>query len=52
MFDKIIGNEEIQELLEQTIRNKRASHSYLFVGTEGIGKKQIAKEFAKSIVMS
>lgn len=40
MFDKIIGNEEIQELLEQTIRNKRASHSYLFVGTEGIGKSK------------
>ena len=50
MFDKIIGNEEIQELLEQTIRNKRASHSYLFVGTEGIGKKQIAKEFAKALL--
>ena len=50
MFDKIIGNEEIQELLEQTIRNKRASHSYLFVGTEGIGKKQIAKEFAKAFL--
>ena len=50
MFDKIIGNEEIQELLEQTIKNKRASHSYLFVGTEGIGKKQIAKEFAKALL--
>ena len=47
MFDKIIGNEEIQELLKQTIKSKRASHSYLFIGTEGIGKKQIAKEFAK-----
>ena len=27
MFDKIIGNEEIQELLKQTIKSKRASHS-------------------------
>ena len=50
MFDKIIGNEEIQELLKQTIKSKRASHSYLFVGTEGIGKKQIAKEFAKALL--
>ena len=50
MFDKIIGNEEIQELLKQTIKSKRASHSYIFVGTEGIGKKQIAKEFAKSLL--
>ena len=50
MFDKIIGNEEIQELLKQTIKSKRASHSYLFIGTEGIGKKQIAKEFAKALL--
>ncbi len=50
MFDKIIGNEEIQNLLKQAIKNNRTSHSYLFVGTEGIGKKQIAKEFAKALL--
>ena len=50
MFDKIIGNEEIQELLKQTIKSKRASHSYLFIGTEGIGKKMLAKEFAKALL--
>ena len=44
MFNKIIGNDEIQNLLKQAIKNNRTSHSYLFVGTEGIGKKQIAKE--------
>ncbi len=50
MFNKIIGNEEIQNLLKQAIKNNRTSHSYLFVGTEGIGKKQIAKEFAKALL--
>ena len=50
MVDKIIGNEEIQNLLKQAIKNNRTSHSYLFVGTEGIGKKQIAKEFAKALL--
>ena len=50
MFDKIIGNEEIQELLKQTIKSERASHSYLFIGTEGIGKKLIAEEFAKMLL--
>ena len=50
MFNKILGNEEIQNLLKQAIKNNRTSHSYLFVGTEGIGKKQIAKEFAKALL--
>lgn len=50
MFNKIVGNEEIQNLLKQAIKNNRTSHSYLFVGTEGIGKKQIAKEFAKALL--
>ena len=50
VFNKIIGNEEIQNLLKQAIKNNRTSHSYLFVGTEGIGKKQIAKEFAKALL--
>lgn len=50
MFNKIIGNDEIQNLLKQAIKNNRTSHSYLFVGTEGIGKKQIAKEFAKALL--
>ena len=34
MFNKIIGNDEIQNLLKQAIKNNRTSHSYLFVGTE------------------
>lgn len=50
MFNNILGNDKIKQLLSQSIKNNKISHSYLFVGTEGIGKKLIAKEFAKMIL--
>lgn len=50
MFEKIIGNEVIKEMLKTGIQNKTISHSYLFVGIQGIGKKLLAQEFAKQIL--
>lgn len=50
MFESIIGNEEIKNNLQKSINHQNISHSYLFIGREGIGKKKIAKEFAKSIL--
>ena len=50
MFENIIGNEQIKELLKSSIENKKTSHSYLFVGIQGIGKKMLATEFAKKIL--
>ena len=50
MFDKIIGNDKIKEMLYKSVKDKKTSHSYLFVGIEGIGKKEIAKEFAKMLL--
>lgn len=50
MFNEIIGNEKIKDLLTNSIKSNQTSHSYLFLGTEGIGKKLIAKEFAKNIL--
>lgn len=49
-FNNIIGNEHIKDLLNKTIKNKTLTHSYLFIGQDGIGKKLFAKEFAKSIL--
>ena len=49
-FSDIIGNIEIKDYLEKSINNKNILHSYLFLGTDGIGKKIIAKEFAKKIL--
>ena len=50
MFEQIIGNDKIKDTLKKTIINKNIAHSYMFIGTEGIGKKLIAKEFAKRIL--
>ena len=50
MFEKIIGNKPIKEMLTKSIENDTLSHSYLFIGIQGIGKKMIAKEFAKKFL--
>ena len=50
MFDKIVGNRDIKKSLDNAIKIGKISHSYLFIGTQGIGKKKIAKEFSKAIL--
>lgn len=50
MFENILGNERNKNILEKAIELNKTSHSYIFWGTEGIGKKVIAKEFAKKIL--
>jgi len=49
-FNELIGNEKIKQNLIKTLNNKTISHSYMFVGTKGIGKKEFAKEFARGIL--
>ena len=50
MFKNLIGNEKIKRDLENILKNENVFHSYMFIGTEGIGKKEFAKEFAKGIL--
>lgn len=50
MFGNILGNQQIKEKLQKSIKDKKILHSYLFIGIDGIGKKLIAKEFAKAIL--
>ena len=50
MFEKKVGNEKIKENLKKSFEQNKTSHSYLFIGVEGIGKKMIAKDFAKRIL--
>lgn len=50
MFEKIIANERIKETLITAVKSNKILHSYMFLGTEGIGKKMIAIEFAKMIL--
>ena len=50
MFENIIGNDTIKKTLVKSIENATLSHSYLFMGIQGIGKKMFATEFAKAIL--
>ena len=50
MFSDIIGNDKLKKELIHSVETNKTSHSYLFIGTEGIGKKLIAEEFAKMVL--
>lgn len=49
-FKELIGNNEIKESLMKILSSGNISHSYMFIGTRGIGKDKFAKEFAKGIL--
>ena len=46
----IIGHEKVKTKLEKIITSESISHAYLFSGKEGIGKRTLAIEFAKSVM--
>ncbi len=48
-WTKIIGQERVKRLLQNTLRTKQLAHAYLFYGVEGIGKDALALEFARTI---
>lgn len=50
MFSNILGNENNKKILETSIKTGNISHSYMFIGKDGIGKFMFAKEFAKTIL--
>ena len=49
-MDNIKGNKQVRKELKKIVQNGDVLHSYMFIGPEGIGKKEIAKEFAKMIL--
>lgn len=49
-FEKIIGNNKIKNELIKAFNTNSIAHSYIFSGQYGIGKKQIAIDFAKMIL--
>lgn len=50
MFENLVGNGKVKEYLNSTIENKNISHSFIFVGKPGIGKKQFAHQYAEMIM--
>lgn len=49
-FESVIGNENVKDYLRKNLETNNILHSYLFLGTEGIGKLKLAKEFAKFVL--
>lgn len=49
-FNELIGNEKIKQNLIKILNSDNITHSYMFIGTKGVGKKLFAKEFAKGIL--
>lgn len=49
-FSEIVGHEIQIKALKNSINNKSISHSYLFQGEEGLGKRNIALAFSKTLL--
>lgn len=50
MWDTIIGHRTEKEFLQNMLKGERKTPSLLFYGPEGIGKKKLARAFAKSFL--
>src|SRR5512136_2315819 len=48
-FKDVLGHEKSIEFLKRAMHHDKVSHSYLFLGNEGIGKKWVALQFAKAL---
>ncbi len=48
-FKEIMGHRKTIQMLQRAMINDRVLHSYLFLGNEGIGKKEVALQFAKAL---
>lgn len=49
-FKDIVGHDEIKKHLADAIDANKISHSYLFYGDNGAGKKTMARAFAKAML--
>lgn len=48
-YGQISGHEKKIELLKGSVLNSRIAHAYLFHGIDGVGKKTVARNFAKAV---
>lgn len=48
-FEDVVGQGHIVRSLQNSLKEDRVGHAYIFSGTRGIGKTSIARIFAKSL---
>lgn len=46
-FDAITGHQQQKNILQRALDRQRIAHAYLFEGPDGIGKKMMARAFAR-----
>ncbi|MDQ2746865.1 MAG: DNA polymerase III subunit delta' [Acidobacteriota bacterium] len=50
MFDKLVGNNHVKDILRRLIASRRVPNALLFAGENGVGKKRFALELARFFV--
>ncbi len=50
MWDEVIGHEENKKFLQRLLEGTQHPHALLFYGADGIGKKFLARHFARSLL--
>lgn len=50
MWNDILGHEQVKDFLSSYLERSNRPHALLFCGAEGIGKKKLAFEFARSLL--
>jgi len=48
-WKEIVGHNKVRELLISLYKRNKLTHSYIFLGPQGIGKRRVALEFSKLI---
>ncbi|MDP4182306.1 MAG: hypothetical protein Q8942_14605, partial [Bacillota bacterium] len=52
IFDRLVGQMQIKEILANSLKNDKVAHAYVFTGPKGIGKKTFAKSFSGLLLCS
>jgi DNA polymerase-3 subunit delta' len=49
MFENILGQQRVKEILSGQIKSGKLAHAYIFMGQESVGKRLMAVELAKIV---